>query len=346
LFIASELTYQGQKLELSTQFPNDGKVGISIKSGPTKAYEMAIRHPGWASGNLDIMVNGKVIEKSLKPSSYVVINRKWKSGDKIEFTLPMNLHSEAMPDNPKRAALMYGPLVLAADLTTTNKAKRDSIEVERFPVLVTNNKPVADWVTKENGKLEFRTQGSARPSDITLRPFYQLHRERYAVYLDEFTDSEWAAAEATYREEEERRKDLIARTVDNVRIGEMQPERDHNLTSEKNDVRGSDGKNFRSPLSDGWFQIDMKLEPTSRLELVVTYWGNERMRPDFQILVDGKMIAAETLKGKPMNQFFEVVYPIPLNITEGKSMAVIRVQANPGKTGASVSGIRLVKAKS
>jgi DUF1680 family protein len=345
LFIASDLDFQGQNIEMDTAFPLDGKVGLTIKKGSSKLYEMAIRHPDWVTGPLDVRVNGTVVKTLSKPSSYIVIKRTWKSGDRVDFTLPMSLHSEVMPDNPKRAALMYGPLVLAADLTTKANVRHEDTDIERFPVLVTDDKPISTWLVKDPTKLEFKTQGVARPNDITLLPFYQMHRQRYAVYLDEFSDSEWATTEASYRAEEARRKDLLDRTIDMVRIGEMQPERDHKLTSEKNDVRGSDGKNFRSPMVDGWFQVEMKCDPAVATELVMTYWGNERMRPDFEVLVDGKVVASEMLKGRPMNQFFDVTYTVPKELTAGKSAVTVRVQTKPGKGGASVSGMRLVRAK-
>ena len=69
------------------------------------------------------------------------------------------------------------------------------------------------------------------------------------------------------------------------------------------------------------------------------------MRPDFTILVDGKSIASEKLSGKPMNAFFDVTYPIPAELTKGKSTITVRIQTTPGKGGASVSGMRLVRAK-
>ena len=340
LFIASEVTYQGQKLAMNTVFPNDGNVALTVKEGESRTYEIAIRHPGWATGSVGVKVNGKVVAKSFKPSSYIVIKRKWKTGDKIEFVLPMTLHSEPMPDNPKRIALMYGPLVLAAEMADRNEKS----ETERFPVLVHNDKPIASWLVKDPKKLEFKTVGVGRPSDVVFRPFLSFSHSRYVVYLDEFTDSQWGEAETEYRKEELRLKELTIRTVDFVRIGEMQPERDHKLTSEKNDVRESDGRSFRSALTDGWFQLELKTDPIAPMKLVVTYWGNERMRPDFTILIDGKTVASETLKGKPMNKFFDVEYEIPAEMTAGKLVLTIRVQTAKGKTGASVSGMRLVRA--
>ncbi|MEI9974736.1 MAG: hypothetical protein WDO73_23410 [Ignavibacteriota bacterium] len=44
------------------------------------------------------------------------MTRPWKAGDKVELTVPMSLTVEAMPDDPKTQAFLYGPIVLAGDL--------------------------------------------------------------------------------------------------------------------------------------------------------------------------------------------------------------------------------------
>ena len=61
-------------------------------------------------------INGRAIDVTPTPGSYLTLNRVWKAGDKIEMTLPMHLSVEAMPDDPKTQAFLYGPLVLAGDL--------------------------------------------------------------------------------------------------------------------------------------------------------------------------------------------------------------------------------------
>lgn len=340
LFIPSEVTWLGQKVKQETNFPNDGKVTITISGAIAKNYELAIRHPYWATDPVQIKVNGKVVATSNRPSSYILVKRLWRQGDKVEFTLPMSLHTEAMPDNPKRVAVMYGPLVLGADLAPDRKTA-----IPRLPVLVDNGHPVSEWLTKDPSSLVFKTTNAGRPNELTFLPFYQLHRNRYAVYLDRFTDQEWQVAEQEYRAEEERQKDLLARTVDSVRIGEMQPERDHNLKSERNDVRDSDGRNFRSVLSGGWFEVDLKVDTTMPMELVVTYWGNERMRPNFIIAANGNQLAMERLQGKPTNKFFDVVYRIPTEQSAESKVLTIRVEALDGGTGPSIAGMRMVKSK-
>ena len=61
-------------------------------------------------------LNGKPLDASAAPGSYLTLNRAWKAGDRIEMELPMHLHVEAMPDDPHMQAFLYGPLVLAGDL--------------------------------------------------------------------------------------------------------------------------------------------------------------------------------------------------------------------------------------
>ncbi len=340
LFVPSQLNWKeaGVKLTQTTQYPLDGKVEIAFESG--SSFELAIRHPGWAKQPVQVMVNGKEAAQSKNPSSYIFINRAWKKGDKVTFSLPMDLRTEAMPDNPKRVAVMYGPLVLAANLGSGRGPW------PRIPVLVTGSKTVDQWLERVPGKnLKFRTTGIGRPSELTFQPFYTLNTERYATYFDIFSDEEWQTAEVAYRAEEAHQRDLEGRTVDAFRIGEMQPERDHNLKSERNDVREANGRGFRTPLNGGWMEFDSKVDGATPVELVMTYWGNERIRPDFNVLVVGKEIATDKLEGRPYNSFYDVTYAIPTEITQGKTKVVIRIQAKDGRTGPSVAGVRMVRTK-
>ena len=342
-FIPSELNWKdaGVRIEQATNYPFDGKVLLKIHGGKGRAFRMSIRHPGWEQQAVMVRVNGRKVLSSTEPSSFMTIERKWKEGDRVEFELPMQVRTEAMPDNPKRIALMYGPLVLAADLGPDQGPK------PRIPVLVTENRAPSEWLERVPGsELAFRTKGVARPEDLTFLPFYAIHENRYATYFDEFTDQQWDKAAADYRAEEERQRDLEARTIDFVRIGEMQPERDHNLKSEKNDVRDANDRGFRTPLNGGWFEFDGKVDSTSKVELVLTYWGNERTHPDFEILIDGHSIATETLANKPVNAFYDVTYALPESLTAGKNQVLIRIQAATGKAGGSVAGARLVRGKS
>ncbi|MBN9502243.1 MAG: hypothetical protein BGO01_17060 [Armatimonadetes bacterium 55-13] len=342
LYIPSELNWKdaGIKLKQTTEFPKNGAVKLTIEQASKSGdRELLIRHPYWALSAVEVKVNGKTVATSDKPTSYISVKRAWKKGDVVEFNLPMSLRTESMPDNPKRVAIMYGPLVMTADLGAPQG------EMPRTPVLVTNDKPVADWVKPDGTALEFKTKEAGRPGDLTLRPFYTFHKDRYAVYFDKFTDAEWQTAEAEYRAEEARQEDLKARTFDYMRIGEMQPERDHNLKAEKTDVREANGRGFRTPMNEGWIEFEMKVEADAPTDLILTYWGNERTRPEFDILIDGKKIATENLSGQPANKFYDVTYPVPTELTQGKQKITVRIQSTPNHWSGSISGARTVKQK-
>jgi uncharacterized protein len=341
LFIPSELLWPeaGVKIRMQTRYPEDGRIELTIHGDAQQPFEMAIRHPGWAEGTLEVRVNGMDEARSSDPGRYLGVRRHWRDGDRIEVSIPMALRLERMPDNDRRIAALYGPVVLAADLG----ARRGALP--RTSVLVTDGRPVAEWLRPEDTPLSFRSVGVGRPGDLTFRPFHTLHHNRYAVYFDDFTEAQWQQAEAEYRAEEERVRDLETRTVDSMRIGEMQPERDHNLRSDRNDVRQANGRGFRTAMAGGWMEFEMKVDPNGPNDLVLTYWGNERVRPDFEILVDGTRIAEERLAGRPANRFYDVTYQVPTTVTQGKEQVVVRIQPRANMWAGSLSGARIVRSK-
>ena len=69
-------------------------------------------------------INGRALEASAAPGSYLTIKRSWATGDRIEMELPMALRMEAMPDDPKTQAILYGPVVLAGDLGSEGLTER------------------------------------------------------------------------------------------------------------------------------------------------------------------------------------------------------------------------------
>ena len=59
-------------------------------------------------------MNGQRQENAGRPGSYTSLLRTWQNGDIVEVKIPMNFRVEGFKDDPKRVAVMYGPLVMAA----------------------------------------------------------------------------------------------------------------------------------------------------------------------------------------------------------------------------------------
>jgi DUF1680 family protein len=197
LFIPSELNWKekGLKLKQETNFPEDGTAVFTVQSDVASSLTLNIRYPSWATDGVSVQVNGKKLAIKQSPGSYIAINRKWKSGDKIEVNYPMELHTIPANGNIKVAAIAYGPIVLAGEMGTenftlpepySNPKKHNDYYTYDYDVpkdittslTLLSNKINESIKPVEGKKLTFKTIKEG----ITLRPLYDIHRERYVVY--------------------------------------------------------------------------------------------------------------------------------------------------------------------
>jgi hypothetical protein len=349
LFVASELAWpeKGLTVRQETAFPAGDTVRLTVSAKKPVKTAVRIRCPGWAEGPLGIKVNGEPVKTDAEPGTWAVLARAWADGDAVEVRIPMVLRTEAMPDDPNRVAVLYGPVVLAGDLGPVHPdaagATADAAE-PAVPVFVTGGRPVGEWVEPVAGEaLAFRTAGVGRPADVTLRPLYTFHDRRYAVYWDVFTPEAWQERKEQLAAERARRERLAARTLDVLRIGEMQPERDHGLTGERTAAGEFRGRQWRHATGGGHFAFRMKVDPKAPVDLLCTYWGDDAGGRAFDILVDGQKIATQQLERERPGRFFDVTYPIPTKFTYDKEAVTVRFQAHPGKTAGGLFGVRTLK---
>ncbi|MBE7500837.1 MAG: glycoside hydrolase family 127 protein [Verrucomicrobiales bacterium] len=365
LYLPSELNWRarGLRVRLDTEWPAAETATLTFTCDTPQEFTLRLRHPHWARRGMSARVHyqselrdadGRVTSSQrtavgytrgpeMAPG-YLEINRLWRAGDRIEVHLPMGLRTEAMPDNPKRLAVFHGPTLLAADLGPV--AQPAASQPGFVPVFLTDGKPVDEWVRPASAAAStFRTEGVGRPRDVELTPFYRLHDRRYTVYLDVFTAAEFEQREAELRAEREREARLAARTVDVLRIGEMQPERDHKLTGENTGAGEAFGRKWRHATDGGWFAFELGVLPDEPVELLCTYWGSDGGgHREFDILVDGTRIATQRLEQNRPDAFFDVAYPVPADLTRGKTRVTVRFQARPQKWAGGVFGVRMVKA--
>ncbi|MEW6236763.1 MAG: beta-L-arabinofuranosidase domain-containing protein [Candidatus Omnitrophota bacterium] len=346
LFIPSILTWRemGMTVRQETRYPEEDAIRLSISCKQPVKTPIHIRHPRWAEAGMKILCNGSALAIDSQPGSYAAIDRTWKDGDRLEITIPMSLRLEAMPDNSKRAAIAYGPLVLAGDLgAITEKASDDGGDAAHVPVLLTEAAAPEQWMQSIPGSnLSFKTKGVGRPNDVELIPFYRMHHRRYAVYWDFYTEADWNKRQVEIQTEQKRLRELEARTVDVLRIGEMQPERDHNLQGEKTSAGELNGRKWRHAADGGWFSFEMKIKANAPQELACTYWGGDSGARRFDILVDGVKIAEQTLQNNQPGKFYDEIYALPLELVRGKEKITVRLQAHPRAMAGGLFGCRVL----
>jgi DUF1680 family protein len=284
LFIPSTLTWAERKarFQLKTAYPFSDRVAFEVKEvGAPGEFTIAMRIPAWCASPM-LSVNGTKVE--VRPvNGYALTRRAWKAGDRLELVLPMQVRAEPTVDDPDTIALMHGPLVLAADLGPIASPFDGPAPALVASDVAAGLKPVGAEPAV------FRSDGMGRPGDMTFSPFFQQYERRTAVYFRRFTDAQWGVEQTRLAQAAQVQRELEARSLDVVKLGDAADEKAHKLTfkdSYPGDYRGRGGRDART---GGYFEFRMKSGPGA-LVLQATYWGDEVKR-QFRILVDGTAIA-------------------------------------------------------
>src|ERR1700733_1042678 len=188
LYIDSNLDWRekGVRLKQETRFPEEQGTTIMISSDRPQQLAINLRIPYWAQGGT-VKINGTVLPAFASPSSYLTLDRTWKTGDKIELSLPMGFHVDSMPDDETTQAAMYGPLVLAGrfqavtkDMMFSGEGPKLGTQVKVPDITANATHPLA-WIEPDpKRELTFRAVG--QPEAFDLVPLYKVIHERYAVY--------------------------------------------------------------------------------------------------------------------------------------------------------------------
>lgn len=338
LYIPSRARWasQGVEVDLDTRYPTEPTSTLTVTKAGKGRFALALRVPGWAGGRAEITVNGARYAAPVE-AGYALVARRWKAGDTVGITLPMELRFEAAAGAPDVVAVLRGPLVMAADL---GPAETEWAGVE--PAMVGAD-PLAHFIPYPAETPHYRTEGVIRPADLHFVPFYSQYDRRSAVYFRRFGEAAWKSEEAAFLADQARQRDIAARSVDVMHLGEMQPERDHALTSDISYPVSYRGRNGRDARSGGYFEFDMKVKP-GPLVLQASYWGGERAR-SFDILADNVRIATQTLNADRPGKFFDVDYPLPPEIVRGKEKIRIRFVPHGRSSVGPVFGVRLFTGK-
>ena len=367
LFIASELDWKerGLTVKQETAFPSQADTRLTFALKKPSTFALHLRYPSWvAAGKLSVKVNGKDCPVDARPSSYFTIERKWKDGDVVEMHMPMHVAMEHIPNVPEYVSVLYGPVVLAAragdedlrglvagDSRWGHIASGALVPVYETPFIIGNRKDIVEKLNRmvpvEGKPLCYTVPGLFRvpqgKQEVMLEPFYGIHDSRYTIYWLSMDEQGYARYQDAMKKEEEKRIALDRRTVDAVATGEQQPEIDHQMKSENSTKGNFEGEAWRDARDGGYFGYTLSTGGKEDLSLMVRYWGNETADREFDILVDGKVLASENLVGKwKRREFVNVEYPIPAAMLGGKQEINVMFRPKPGKIAGGIFFVRLL----
>lgn len=359
LFVPSTLQFDKGTLTQETSFPYQAQSSLKLKLKEPAEFSISLRHPKWVrESEFQVFINGEVYPVSSKPSSYVSIKRVWEDGDVINVKLPMHISTEKLPDGSDWIAFKYGPLVLANPAGTDHLdglraddsrmghvAYGPTVPLNDVPVLVKPEDDLVNYVTPTEKELEFILTDIVEPKapkGFLLKPFYQIHDQRYQMYWQVLSHEELAAQKEHLRQEEIKRQQLEAMTVDSVAIGEQQPEVEHDFRGEDTQTGMLNGRHWRH---GKYFQYNLNTHGEDNLILSLTISGSDHDRV-FDVLVDGKVLTSIALNAEAPGELVQKQYPINSellkNAKDGK--LTIAFKATKGLAG-GIFDVRLIRTK-
>ncbi len=199
LFVPSELTWKdkGITLRQETKYPDEAATRLKVTAAKPTELTLNLRRPWWATESYSVTVNGAKQPAAGAPSSYVPLKRTWKTGDTVEVTMPMSFRMEGFKDNPKRAAVMYGPLVMAA-VTVTNDRVSAIVTEDNPKQFLSTLKPVAGKPLEFTAPAAlYRTSEHPGDQPVTFKPLLRMLDEYYAVYWDQMTAKDFSDSFST-----------------------------------------------------------------------------------------------------------------------------------------------------
>jgi DUF1680 family protein len=189
-FIASEVQWPEKRIRLiqETRYPSVERTSLAVVAETPSAFALRIRAPHWAD-RIAVTVNGHPERAAKGTDGYLSIARSWRTGDRVEITLPMSVRQRSVPGSPDLASLAYGPLTLAACMGRAGLSQNMIEGKQRPDVGLLPPLPMPQfhapaggiWVMKDDSEdLLFHTVGQDKRID--LEPLYRVIDERYSVY--------------------------------------------------------------------------------------------------------------------------------------------------------------------
>lgn len=333
------------RIRQATDYPWQGRVVVTLHPAGEAEFTVHVRIPDRTESDLyravpdagafTLSVNGEA--QDVKPvRGYAALKRRWKTGDRIELELPLPVQrvycDERVTANRGKVALQRGPVVYNLEDVDHAQPVKALVLKPELPLQAVRKDNLLGGVTVLEG------------AGVTAVPNYaRLNRGGWSqVWLTE----DPAVVARNLPKPPELLPGFAAiqkRTVDFVKIGDVDAEKEHGLEGDQTGHGEAFDHAWRHATGGGWFSYRLKVAPEGRQALHCVYWGSDGGNRVFDILVDGEKIATQKLERNRPNAFFPVEYPVPEKLIAGKQQVTVRFQAHPGGIAGGVFDCRMVR---
>ncbi len=179
LLVPSEVRWQRDGgtvvVRQETTFPESDTVTYTVRPERPAEFALKLRVPRWAQG-FALSVNGQPLQAAATPGQWAEARRTWAPGDVLTLKLDVPFHLAPVDrQHPNRAAVMYGPLVLAQEA------------IFSYPFSLDDQAALADRFRRDGAKMLFKVNDPVKHDQPvgSFQPLYAYNeRTPYRVYFD------------------------------------------------------------------------------------------------------------------------------------------------------------------
>lgn len=176
LYAPAHVTWQqggiACRLSMTTDYPRDCMVSLALAVPTSLRFILRLRIPAWAPA-AEVHINGRRDSAICVPGTFAAIDRVWRPGDRVDLDISMPLRLLSVDaQHPRTVALLAGPMVLMRMLDAQAEPEEPALTARQ---LLSARRPFAtarDW------------QVQTPLTTLILRPFIDIHDERYRLYQD------------------------------------------------------------------------------------------------------------------------------------------------------------------
>jgi DUF1680 family protein len=154
-------------LTQTTDYPNSSEVTLKVSTDRNRSFPIALRIPAWAGPATRAQVNGRTAPGlAPHPGTWLVMDREWRNGDRVELTLDMPLRLTPLDaQHQDLVAVMRGPLALFALLPAPDKLTRAQLLSAQQTSSTSSN----HLISRDDG-------------EVHLWPYTSITDEHYRLY--------------------------------------------------------------------------------------------------------------------------------------------------------------------
>jgi DUF1680 family protein len=98
-----------------TNYPFESDIVFTISLATDVEFPLYLRIPSWCD-TASVFVNDRKLKFTLRPSAYIQIHRKWKDGDIVKLSLPMEIKVKTWTKNNDFVSIDRGPLTYSLQI--------------------------------------------------------------------------------------------------------------------------------------------------------------------------------------------------------------------------------------